>query len=115
MAEPFLLITGRTSRQGCGVSLGKFAEDYRTETSVLRMAPEDLARLGLTPGDRVRLTSDSGSIEVPLTAAEHGELPCGLLFIAYGDLSSRLMGADTHASGMPSAKGIDVLLETARH
>ncbi len=39
------------------------------------------------------------------------ELPEGLLFIAYGDISSRLMGGDTHGSGMPTSKGLDVQLE----
>ena len=34
-----------------------------------------------------------------------------LLFIAYGDLSSRLMAGDTHGSGMPTSKGLDVELE----
>ena len=37
-----------------------------------------------------------------------------LLFIAYGDLSSRLMGGDTHGSGMPTSKGIDVQLEVLK-
>ena len=42
---------------------------------------------------------------------EHKTLPPGMLFIAYGDLSSRLMGADTHGSGIPTSKGLDVILE----
>jgi formylmethanofuran dehydrogenase subunit D len=37
-----------------------------------------------------------------------------LLFIAYGDMSSRLMGGDTHGTGMPDSKGIDVELEKVR-
>ena len=46
-----------------------------------------------------------------LVAAKAGELPPGVLFIAYGDLSSRLMEPDTHGSGMPTSKGLDVELE----
>ena len=38
------------------------------------------------------------------------ELPPGLLFISYGDASSRLMGGETHGSGMPDSKGLDVTL-----
>ncbi|MEE3219442.1 MAG: formylmethanofuran dehydrogenase, partial [Planctomycetota bacterium] len=68
-------------------------------------------RLGLADGEQVRLTSEFGAIEVAIKTAKGGELPEGLLFIAYGDLSSRLMGADTHGSGMPTSKGIDVELE----
>ena len=77
----------------------------------LKLAPEDMQRLGLTKGDTVRLTSENGQIEVTVTPAKGDELPPGLLFIAYGDLSSRLMGGDTHGSGMPTSKGLDVQLE----
>jgi formylmethanofuran dehydrogenase subunit D len=111
MPETFILIPGRTSEQGCGISEGKFAEKYQAETGTLQVAPQDCARLGLAEGDRVRLVSETGQIDVPITAAKPGELPSGLLFIAYGDLSSRLMGGDTHGSGMPTSKGIDVTLE----
>ena len=40
-----------------------------------------------------------------VTPSKGDELPPGMLFIAYGDLSSRLMGADTHGSGIPTSKG----------
>ena len=71
-----------------------------------------MARLGLSKGDRVRLTSEHGQVvEVGITPAKKDELPEGLLFIAYGDISSRLMGGDTHGSGMPTSKGLDVELE----
>jgi formylmethanofuran dehydrogenase subunit D len=111
MAETFILIPGRTSRQGCGISEGKFKEDYQEETNTLQVSPEDMKRLGLAQGDRVRVRSASGEIEVGVTPSKGEELPPGLLFIAYGDLSSRLMGADTHGSGIPTSKGLDVVLE----
>jgi formylmethanofuran dehydrogenase subunit D len=111
MPETFILIPGRTSKQGCGISEGKFNQEYQEETTVLQVAPEDMERLALSAGDRVRLSSESGQIEVAVTPARGGELPPGILFIAYGDLSSRLLGADTHGSGIPTSKGLDVVLE----
>jgi formylmethanofuran dehydrogenase subunit D len=111
MAGRFILIPGRTARQGCGISEGKFGTNYQEEISVLQVAAEDMQRLGLVTGDRVRLTSPDGQVEVPVVAAKADELPAGLLFIPYGEVSSRLMGADTHGSGMPTSKGIDVELE----
>jgi len=111
MAETFILIPGRTSKQGCGISEGKFTDGYMTEVTELQISPEDMQRLGLVAGDRVRLTNEAGQIEVPVKPSKAGELPPGLLFIPYGDLSSRLMGADTHGTGMPTSKGIDVELE----
>lgn len=114
MPETFILIPGRTSKQGCGISQGKFGEDYQRETRTLLMAAQDMQRLGLAAGDRVRLTSQYGHADAAIAAAKGDELPPGLLFIAYGDISSRLMGADTHGSGMPTSKGIDVALEALR-
>ena len=111
MAETFILIPGRTSDQGCGISEGKFKEKYQREIHALQVSPADMQRLGLSPGDRVRLTSEQGQVEVSVIASKGDELPAGLLFIAYGDISSRLMGGDTHGSGMPTSKGIDVQLE----
>jgi formylmethanofuran dehydrogenase subunit D len=115
MPETFILIPGRTSDQGCGISEGKFQDKYQTEINTLQVAPGDMERLGLAKGDRVRLTNELGQqVEVAVTAAKKDELPEGLLFIAYGDISSRLMGGDTHGSGMPTSKGIDVQLEVLK-
>jgi len=111
--EVFILIPGRTSRQGTTLNEGKFTPGYVEETSTLLMNPDDMARLGLKGGDRVRLRSEQGQIELPCQTAKAGELPPGLLFLPYGDLSSRLMGGDTHGTGMPNSKGIDVELEKA--
>jgi formylmethanofuran dehydrogenase subunit D len=114
VSNEFILIPGRTSRQGCGISEGKFSENYQDETSRLQVAPEDMERLALGDGDRVRLSSETGSIEVGVVAAKGDELPPGVLFIAYGDLSSRLMGGDTHGTGIPTSKGLDVVMEIIR-
>ncbi len=111
MATPFILIPGRTSKQGCGISEGKFQDNYQSEINTLQVSPQDMDRLGLAEGDRVRLVSEDGQVDVAVKPAAKDELPEGLLFIAYGDLSSQLMGGDTHGSGMPTSKGIDVTLQ----
>jgi formylmethanofuran dehydrogenase subunit D len=109
--ETFILIPGRTSRQGTTLNEGKFTSDYVEETSTLFVSPDDMTRLGLANGDRVRLRTAQGQIEVPCQAAKAGELPAGVLFLPYGDMSSRLMSGDTHGTGMPDSKGFDVELE----
>jgi formylmethanofuran dehydrogenase subunit D len=111
MAETFVLIPGRTSRQGTSLNEGKFTAEYMEETGTLQINAADMRRLGIADGDRVRLRSDHGQVDVPCRAAKGDELPPGLLFIAYGDASSRLMGGDTHGTGMPDSKGIDVELK----
>lgn len=110
MAEEFILIPGRTSRQGTSLNEGKFSDDYRDETSTLKMNPEDMQRLGIEEGETVRMWNEVGEVSVPCKSGKQ-ELPPGVLFISYGDVSSRLMGGDTHGSGMPDSKGLDVFVE----
>lgn len=111
MSEVFILVPGRTSQQGCGISEGKFTAGYQEQIRRVQMAPADMERLSLQEGDTVRLRSDFGEVEVTVAAAKADELPSGLLFMAYGDASSKLMGGDTHGSGMPTSKGLDVTVE----
>jgi formylmethanofuran dehydrogenase subunit D len=110
-ADLFILIAGRSSRQGTALNEGKFTAEYVEETSTVLVNPDDLARLGLRGGDRVRLRSEFGSCEVTCQPAKPGDQPGGVLFMAYGDQTSRLMGADTHGTGMPTSKGVDVTIE----
>jgi formylmethanofuran dehydrogenase subunit D len=109
--EIYVLIPGRTSRQGTTLNEGKFSKAYVEETSTVVMSPEDMAKHGLKNGDRVRLRSEQGEVVLACQAARKDELPPGLLFLPYGDMSSRLMGGETHGTGMPNSKGIDVELE----
>ena len=109
--QSFILIPGRTSKQGVGISEGKYLAGYQDEIRSLQMTEPDMQRMGLAEGNRVRVTSEWGSIEVAVIPSKGDELPEGILFIPYGDLSSRLMGGDTHGSGMPTSKGLDVQVE----
>lgn len=115
MPEQFILIPGRTARQGTSLNEGKYTEAYRDEINTLQIAPQDMQRLELADGDLVRLWNSVGEVVVPCKTAKGDELPPGLLFISYGDQSSRLMGGETHGSGMPDSKGIDVYLEKANN
>ncbi len=111
MPDTYILIPSRSSRQGTSLNEGKYTAEYIDEVGTLQVAAGDMQRLGLKDGDRVRVWNEFGEIVVPCKSAKGDELPDGLLFIAYGEMSSRLMGGDTHCSGMPDSKGMDVHLE----
>ena len=113
MSETFILIPGRTSRQGTSLNEGKYTETYLEEINTLQIAPEDMERLGLADGDQIRMWNDVGEVEIPCKTAKGDELPPGMLFISYGDKSSQLMGGETHGTGMPDSKGLDVFIERA--
>jgi formylmethanofuran dehydrogenase subunit D len=112
MPDLFILIPGRTSRQGTSLNEGKYTAAYHEETHTLLMNPQDMQRLGLGDGDRVRMWNDLAEVTVPCKA-DKGESPPGIAFISYGDISSRLMSGETHGSGMPTSKGLDVWVEKA--
>jgi len=112
MAEQFILIPGRSSRQGVALNEGKCTDSYLDETSILRMNPDDMERLGLSTGDDVRMWNDIGEVVVSCLNAKD-ECPTGLVFVCYGDKSSQLMPGETHGSGMPDSKGLDVFVQAA--
>jgi formylmethanofuran dehydrogenase subunit D len=105
------LIAGRTAKQGVAISVGKFKGDYRGITSTVEMNVNDMARLGLKDGDKVRLRTAFGNTVVSCAGRTPDDLPSGILFIPYGPPSSRLMGNDTAASGMPLSKNLEVEVE----
>ncbi len=99
------LITGRSTKQGTGISTGKDRADYQEATTILELSPADMARFGLKDGDRVTLTTGYGEATVQ---CRQEDLPEGLAFMAFGPATSALIGGETHASGMPDTKGIEV-------
>ncbi len=110
MPDSFILIPGRTSRQGTALNEGKYTDAYIEEVNTLKMNTEDMQRLDINPGDSVRMWNEFAEVVVPCQP-DKGECPPGLLFISYGDISSQLMGGETHGSGMPDSKGFDVFVE----
>ncbi len=105
-----LLITGRSLKQGTGLNIGKDSPEYKEAVTGLEMNDSDMVRLGLQNGDAVQLSSLHGQVAV---RCRKGDLPEGLAFMAYGPASSTLLGAETHASGMPSSKHIEVEIQAA--
>lgn len=110
MADEFILIPGRTARQGTSLNEGKYTATYQEEINTLRMNPDDMLRMQIDAGDEVRMWNDFGEVTVPCISGKD-ELPQGLLFISYGDKSSQLMPGETHGTGMPDSKGLDVFVE----
>lgn len=111
MSEIMILIPGRSSKQGTSLNKGKLKDEYQEVTSTLEMNPDDMARLNLVDGDQVKLSNDIGETIVRCKRKKPGDLPPGMVFIAYGPPSSQLMGSDTAGSGMPLSKHLPVKVE----
>lgn len=99
------LITGRSTKQGTGISVGKESPEYQEATHAVELNKSDMARFGLRDGDQVRLTTEFGTVAVKCRRAD---VPEGLAFMAYGPACNRLVGSETYGSGMPDSKNIRV-------
>ncbi len=111
MAVMMTLIGGRSSKQGTSLCAGKLSAEYLQVTSTVEMNVEDMARLGLSNDSKVRLRTPVGEAVLRCKGRATKDLPPGLLFMAYGPLSSELMAGDTAASGMPISKNLEVEVE----
>ena len=109
LSERFTLITGRTPEQGKGLHHGKDSEAYRHATALVQMSPEDMDRLGIDEGQRVRVMTAAGQVQALVKPAS---LPPGLLFIPMGPLANTLVGTETEGTGMPPFKGLAVRVES---
>jgi formylmethanofuran dehydrogenase subunit D len=104
------LVTGRSIKQGTGISTGKEGSEYREATGAIEINPSDMARGGLSDGDPVRLQSDFGTANARCRQAD---VPEGLAFMAFGSACNRLIGGETDASGMPDSKHVKVEITLA--
>ena len=104
----FILIPGRTSKQGQQVNVGKDQDAYQAIVTTLTMHAEDMKELGVAAGASVRLRSETGEA---VFRCQAGNIPRGMLFVPYGPPTCRLMGGSTDGTGMPTSKGWEVEVE----
>ena len=104
----FILIPGRTSKQGQQINVGKDNAEYEALVTTLTMHAEDIREVGLTAGGSVRVRTEFGEATFQCKA---GNVPRGLIFVPYGPPTCKLMGGDTDGTGMPTSKGWDVDVE----
>jgi formylmethanofuran dehydrogenase subunit D len=108
MGRRFILIPGRTSKQGQQINVGKDHAEYEAIVTTLTAHPEDLKELGVAPGGSVRVRTETGEATF---RCQEGNVPRGLLFVPYGPPTCRLMGGGTDGTGMPTSKGWEVEVE----
>ncbi|MDH7592834.1 MAG: molybdopterin dinucleotide binding domain-containing protein [Methanomicrobiales archaeon] len=100
--------TGRTIRQGNSVE-SKLSQEYEREVSTARLHPLDMLELGLENGDRLLI--DAGRASIVVRAEESEEVEPGTLFLPLGPYANHLISEETHCTGMPDYKSIEVEAE----
>ena len=109
----FIMNAGRTTKQGRQINVGKDNAEYEEMVTTLIMHPDDIEDIGASVGGSVRVRSENG--EGTFVCKEHGgkegKVPPGMVFIAYGPPTCKLMGQSTDGTGMPTSKGWEVEIE----
>ena len=100
----FILNSSRTSQQGALINTGKESPEYIALTNSMTMAKADMAEIGLAEGQLAMIRTEFGESTFK---CEAGKVPEGMIFIAYGPPTCKLMGGDTNGTGMPTSKGCE--------
>ena len=113
LGKRFIMNAGRTTKQGRQINVGKEDAEYEALVTTLIMHPDDMEEIGVSSGGTVLVRSENG--EGTFVCKEHGgkdgKVPQGMVFIAYGPPTCRLMGQTTDGTGMPTSKGWEVEVE----
>ena len=104
----FILIPGRTNKQGQQLNVGKDHAEYLAIVNTLTVHPDDMKELGVAAGGSVRLRTETGEATFQ---CKEGNIPRGMLFVPYGPPTCKLMAGETDGTGMPTSKGWDVEVE----
>lgn len=99
---------GRTTKQGQQINIGKDTPEYLAITTTIFMNVDDMKEAGIAADTKVRVRSDQGEAEF---LCKEGKLPSGIIFVAYGPPTCKLMGQTTDGTGMPTSKGWEVEVE----
>ena len=105
-----LIITGRTINQGCHKERGKLSKKYAESASICEMSEEDMRKLGIKDGDRIKITTKYGSIVLTARRSKKIQQP-GIVFIPYGPWANYVIDSSTEGTGMPLLKGLPAYIE----
>jgi formylmethanofuran dehydrogenase subunit D len=108
MAMRFILIPGRTNKQGQQLNVGKDHAEYLAIVNTLIVHPEDMKELGVQNGGNLRVRTEAGEA---VFQCKEGNIPRGMIFVPYGPPTCKLMAGETDGTGMPTSKGWDVEVE----
>ncbi len=83
----------------------RFGEEYKKLSACIMVSKNDLGKMGLKAGDRVRVSNNYGSVVVEVKETKR-EDPGGLAFMVNSPWSNALVSNDTGGTGIPEFKNI---------
>ena len=83
----------------------RFGGEYRKLSAVVFLSKNDMAKMGMKSGDRVKISGSHGSIVVEVKETKRDE-PGGVAFMVNSPWSNALVSGDTGGKGIPEFKNI---------
>lgn len=83
----------------------RFGDDYWKLSAVIFLSKNDMVKMGLKSGDRVKISDSHGSIVVEVKETKRDE-PGGVAFMVNSPWSNALVSGDTGGKGIPGFKNI---------
>lgn len=106
-----LMTSGRTIKQGEQLYY-KDQPSYTEQTSLCYINPMDLVRIGVLGGDLVRIKSIAG--ETVFKTVSTTDVSRGMVFIPCGPHANFILHSETHGTGAPDYKWLDVEVTRAK-
>lgn len=81
----------------------RFGEEYKKLSAAIILSRNDLQKMGLKAGDRVKISNNYGSVVVEAKESKKDE-PGGLAFMVNSPWSNSLVAGETQGKGIPDFK-----------
>lgn len=91
----------------------RFGAEYIKHSACLVMSKNDMMKMGLKTGDRVKLANNYGSIVVEVRESRRDE-PGGVAFMVNSPWSNALVPDETGGNGIPEFKNITARISLVR-
>ena len=83
----------------------RFGEEYKKLSAAIILSRNDMQKMGLNAGDRVKISNSYGSVVVEAKESKKDE-PGGLAFMVNSPWSNSLVAGETQGKGIPDFKMI---------
>lgn len=91
----------------------RFGAEYMKHSACLIMSKNDMAKMGLKTGDKVKLANNYGSVVVEVRESRRDE-PGGVAFMVNSPWSNALVSNETGGKGIPGFKNITARISLAK-
>ncbi len=99
------ITTYRDIFQAEALECDRFGVEYMKHSACLVMSKNDMAKMGLKTGNRVKLANNYGSVVVEVRVSRRDE-PGGVAFMVNSPWSNALVSGETGGKGIPEFKNI---------